>query len=340
MEFKIYSSLENHHNGKFISKIRELALDSGEWVAREKIHGTNFSVIITPDSITPCKRSGPILPSENFFGYEIIMKRYAKSFEAIQNFSKASGINYQIFGEFAGSGIQKGVDYGEKDFYVFDILVMTEDVRAYLPDSPVAADIEFGFSMQEFVNNFGLKIAPLIGRGTFEELIKLPNDFQIIVNRYNEALNDTKLANEHVWLLEEGTDNIAEGYVLKPNRPAWLPNGARVAIKCKNSKFSEKAKSDKLIQPPKELSPIDADILMKFSEYATWNRVSNVISKWGEVSAKDFGKVLGLTMQDIFVEAEREGLEISHAEDLALVKKQLQKLVSEVIRERWSEVVS
>ena len=335
MEFKSYSSLENHHNGKFISKIRELALDSGEWVAREKIHGTNFSVIITADSIIPCKRSGPILPSEGFFGYEIIMKRYAKSFSGIQDLAKrkSNSHTFQVFGEFAGSGIQKGVDYGEKDFYVFDILCTVDEKAVYYEDREV----------ERLVNLYGLKIAPLIGRGSFEELIKLPNDFQIIVNRYNAVHandGDTKLTNERVWELEPGTDNIAEGYVLKPNTPAWLPNGARVAIKCKNSKFSEKTKSDKLIQPPKELSPIDADVLMKFSEYATWNRVSNVISKWGEVNAKDFGKVLGLTMQDIFVEAEREGLEINHAEDPALVKKQLQKLVGEVIRERWSEVVT
>lgn len=332
MEFKSYSSLENHHNSKFISKIRELALDSGEWVAREKIHGTNFSVIITHDSITPCKRSGPILPSEGFFGYEIIMKRYAKAFEEIQRSLTITGFSsVQVFGEFAGTGIQKGVDYGEKDFYVFDILINDLNKSKYLEDK----------SVESIVNRYGLKIAPGIGRGTFEDLIKLPNDFQILAHRYNSmAKSDLEQANIRIWELEMGTDNIAEGYVLKPNTPAWLPNGARVAIKCKNSKFSEKAKSDKLIQPPKELSPIDADVLMKFSEYATWNRVSNVISKWGEVNAKDFGKVLGLTMQDIFVEAEREGLEINHAEDPALVKKQLQKLVGEVIRERWSEVVS
>lgn len=334
MEFKSYSSLENHHNGKFISKIRELALDSGEWVAREKIHGTNFSVIITADSITPCKRSGPILPSEGFFGYEIIMKRYAKSFEDIQRSLTITGYDsVQVFGEFAGTGIQKGVDYGEKDFYVFDILVSVDEKSKYLEDK----------SVKEIVSRYGLKIAPLIGRGTFEDLIKLPNDFQIIVKDYNavhHAVGGDFVANNRIWETRLGTDNIAEGYVLKPNTPAWLPNGARVAIKCKNSKFSEKAKSDKLIQPPKELSDIDKDVLMKFSEYATWNRVSNVISKWGEVNAKDFGKVLGLTMQDIFVEAGREGLEISDAEDPALVKKQIQKLVGEVIRERWSEVVS
>lgn len=334
MEFNGYSSLENHHNGKFISKIRELALDSGEWVSREKIHGTNFSVLITADEIQPCKRSGLILPTENFFGYEIIMKRYAESFKAIQSFIRSSASEYmQVFGEFAGGGIQKGVDYGEKDFYVFDILVHDADGRRYITDRGV----------EDIVNCYGLKIAPLIGRGTFEDLIKLPNDFQIIVNRYNAAHEndgDTKLTNERIWELEPGTDNIAEGYVLKPNEPKYLPNGSRVAIKCKNSKFSEKKKSDKLIQPPKELSEADANLLTEFSEYATWNRVSNVVSKIGEVTAKDFGKVLGMTLQDIFVEAEREGLEINQAEDPALVKKQLQKLVQEVIREKWAELLA
>lgn len=190
MEFKSYSSLENHHNGKFISKIREQALDSGEWVAREKIHGTNFSVIITADSIIPCKRSGPIMPSESFFDYEIIMKRYAKSFEDIQRSLTITGYaSVQVFGEFAGTGIQKGVDYGEKDFYVFDILVSDVEKTKYLEDK----------SVENIVNRYGLKIAPLLGRGTFENLIKLPNDFQIVVNRYNSVTNvDLEQANNHV----------------------------------------------------------------------------------------------------------------------------------------------
>ncbi len=333
MEFKSYSSLENHHNGKFISKIRELALDSGEWVAREKIHGTNFSVIITADTITPCKRSGPILPTENFFGYEIIMKKYKEQFSSIQS-DLLPGVAWQIFGEFAGTGIQKEVDYGEKDFYVFDIVETRAGESKYLID----------FVVQCVCHSKGLKIAPLIGRGSFEELSQTPNDFASYVGLYNKNWEIDKIVTAFPVAMYKGErdflDNISEGYVLKPNEPKFLPNGARVAIKCKNSKFSEKSKSDKLIQPPKELSTIDADVLMKFSEYATWNRVSNVISKWGEINAKDFGKVVGLTMQDIFVEAEREGLEINQAEDPALVKKQLQKLVGEVIRERWSEVVT
>lgn len=335
MEFNSYSSLENHHNGKFISKIREQALDSGEWVAREKIHGTNFSVLITPDLIQPCKRSGVILSAENFFGYEIIMKRYKESFEGLRaSLSHLDLKSIQVFGEFAGGGIQKEVDYGEKEFYVFDMLMNYGGEVSYAEDKVV----------EDLANHYGFKMAPLLGRGKFEDLIKIPNDFQSRVNDFNALASggNTVETNETVWevFADEEGPNVSEGYVLKPNKPVYLPNGSRVAIKCKNSKFSEKKKSDKLIQPPKELSEIDADVLTKFSEYATWNRVSNVVSKWGEVTAKDFGKVMGLTLQDIFVEAEREGLEISQAEDPALVKKQLQKLVQEVIRERWSELLT
>lgn len=85
--FEKYSSLENHYNGKFIEKIRGAGFDmhTVEWVAREKIHGTNFSVIITPTEIIPAKRSGPILDGESFFGHEIIMKKYKDSFVKMQN---------------------------------------------------------------------------------------------------------------------------------------------------------------------------------------------------------------------------------------------------------------
>ena len=70
--FEKYSSLENHYNGKFIEKIRGAGFDmhTVEWVAREKIHGTNFSVIITPTEIVPAKRTGFVLEGESFFGHE------------------------------------------------------------------------------------------------------------------------------------------------------------------------------------------------------------------------------------------------------------------------------
>lgn len=330
--FEKYSSLENHYNGKFIEKIRNAGFDVTEpWVAREKIHGTNFSIIIERDAVTCAKRTGPILPAEDFFGYEIVLKKYNDSIKAVQHTIK-EGSSMQIFGEFAGGGIQKGVDYGEKDFYVFDILVKTaEGTNQFVDD----------YMMEQICNTFGFKLAPLLGRGKFDDLIQLPNMLDVVVNDYNKlAEEDLLQANRKVWPVVVAEDNIAEGYVLKPCYPKFFPNGARVAIKCKNSKFSEKAKSDKPIKAKAVLTDVDKVALSTLAAYATLNRVNNVISKIGQVGPKDFGKVLGLTVQDILEEAGREEIFITDADQPDVVKKELVTYVQGVIRPAWIELVS
>lgn len=332
--FEKYSTLENHYNGKFIERIRNAGFDVTEtWVAREKIHGTNFSVIVTKDSIQPAKRTGPILPAEDFFGYMVIMGRYNNSFKAIQGALTGAVVQYQIFGEFAGGGIQKGVDYGEKDFYVFDIAVTTESGKTEYVDD---------FFMENLCNLMGFKMAPLLGRGKFDELAKLPNDLDVVVHRYNKAIeaHGLKEANSTPFQVEVENKNIAEGYVLKPCYPKFFANGSRVAIKCKNSKFSEKAKSDKPIKPKTELTDNDKVALSTLCQYATINRVNNVISKIGKVGPKDFGKVMGLTVQDILEEAGREEIFITDADRADVVKKELVNYVQSVIRPVWIELVS
>ena len=330
--FEKYSSLENHYNGKFIEKIRNAGFDVTEpWVAREKIHGTNFSIIIERDEVTCAKRTGPILPAEDFFGYSVILKKYNDSIKAVQHTIK-DGASMQIFGEFAGGGIQKGVDYGEKDFYVFDILVKTEQGTNQFVDD---------YMMETICNTFGFKLAPLLGRGKFDDLIQLPNMLDVVVNDYNKlAEEDLLQANRKVWKAVVAEDNIAEGYVLKPCYPKFFPNGSRVAIKCKNSKFSEKAKSDKPIKAKAVLTDVDKVTLSTLAAYATLNRVNNVISKIGQVSPKDFGKVLGLTIQDILEEAGREEIFITDADQPDVVKKELVTYVQGVIRPAWIELVS
>lgn len=333
--FKKYFSLENHYNSKFIEKLRTNAMTGGEWVAREKIHGTNFSIIVERDNVTCAKRTGPILPAEDFYGYEIVLKNYADSIKAVQNImGTAATVSYQIFGEFAGHGIQKNVDYGEKDFYVFDIIVTTES-----GDSTYVDD----YMMESFCNSFGFKMAPLLGRGKFEELIQLPNDLDSVIPTYNFTVDNAGLveANKCVFKAESaGEVFTAEGYVLKPCFPLWMPNGNRVAIKCKNSKFSEKKKSDKPIKAKVELSEADNSLVGILAQYVTLNRVNNVISKIGEVTPKDFGKVMGLTVQDILEETSREGIVLTQADNPSLVKKELVKLVQDVLRPAWIELVA
>ena len=297
-------------------------MTDGEWVSREKIHGTNFSLIIERDAVTCAKRTGPILPAEDFYGYEIVLKNYADSIKAVQEIMETSDtVSYQVFGEFAGTGIQKNVDYGSKDFYVFDIIVTTESGdETYVDD----------YMMEAFCKSFGFKMAPLLGRGKFVQ------DYNFMVD--NVGLTE---ANSHVWKAEaKGETFTAEGYVLKPCYPKWAPNGNRVAIKCKNSKFSEKKKSDKPIKTVVVLSQDDMDLMWQFTDYVTVNRINNVISKIGEVTPKDFGKVMGLTVQDILEEASREELELTDAENPVEVKKQLIECVKDTLRAVWIELVS
>lgn len=326
--FEKYSSLENHYNGKFIEKIRHHGYDVTEpWVAREKIHGTNFSILITRDDVVCAKRTGPILAGESFFGYEIILKKYNDAIKAVQHTIK-EGSSMQIFGEFAGGGIQKGVDYGEKDFYVFDILVKTDvGTYQYVDD----------YMMETMCNTFGFKMAPLLGRGSFEDLSKLPNDFDVVVDAYNSLIHnmDLKTANRHAFSIESGTRNIAEGYVLKPCYPQWLANGNRVAIKSKNSKFSEKAKSDKPIKPKVELTEKDNEVYFNFEQYINVNRINNVVSKIGKPGPKDFGKVMGLTVKDLLEECEREGFVLTDADNPDLVKKAIVTTTQNTLRQVW-----
>lgn len=334
--FKKYSSLENHYNSKFIEKLYSLGLTGGEWVAREKIHGTNFSLIIERDKVTCAKRTGPILPAEDFYGYEIVLKKYDKPIKGVQevmdSISTSVPVTYQVFGEFAGGGIQKGVDYGEKDFYVFDIIINTESGDTYYMSD---------YEMQDFCNTFGFKMAPMLGRGTFDALIMIPNDLDSVLAAYNvTASEDLVEANNCVFDANVIGDNTAEGYVLKPCFPKWLPNGARVAIKCKNSKFSEKKKSDKPIKAKVELSEADNKLVGILACYVTLNRVNNVISKIGEIGPKDFGKVMGLTVQDILEETSREGITLTQADNPSLIKKELVKMVQDVLRPAWIELVS
>ncbi|ELQ2225891.1 RNA ligase, Rnl2 family [Escherichia coli] len=334
--FKKYSSLENHYNSKFIEKLYSLGLTGGEWVAREKIHGTNFSLIIERDKVTCAKRTGPILPAEDFYGYEIVLKKYDKAIKGVQevmdSISTSVSVTYQVFGEFAGGGIQKGVDYGEKDFYVFDIIINTKSGDTYYMSD---------YEMQDFCNTFGFKMAPMLGRGTFDALIMIPNDLDSVLAAYNvTASEDLVEANNCVFDANVIGDNTAEGYVLKPCFPKWLPNGARVAIKCKNSKFSEKKKSDKPIKAKVELSEADNKLVGILACYVTLNRVNNVISKIGEIGPKDFGKVMGLTVQDILEETSREGITLTQADNPSLIKKELVKMVQDVLRPAWIELVS
>ena len=252
MSFKKYSSLENHTNAKFLEKVMDSIQEGtceNNFVAREKIHGTNFSVIITSDDIIPAKRSGPIEVTESFFGWQDLMAKYKANFVQIQdvlNYGNNPKASIQIFGEYAGGGIQKEVDYGDKDFYVFDVLIDTGVDSMYYDDIEVT----------HFCNTHDLKMAPLITTGTLQELLTLPVEFESLVNEYDKQFEaNGSMANYMAFKQSEVKDNAAEGLVIKPIKPAFLRTGSRIAIKYKTDAFKEKKKGQ-LPKIPTQVLPV------------------------------------------------------------------------------------
>ena len=331
MTFQKYSSLENHTNSKFIAKVFELIMDKPDtqFIARSKIHGTNFSVIITKDSISPAKRTGPIGETEKFFGYEDLMAKYADNFRRIQDLTDFESTTHtiQIFGEYAGGNIQKEVDYGDKEFYVFDILIDGK----YISDTNV----------ESICSIHGFKMCPKIAVGALEDLLKLPVEYNSVIPEYNRlcSLYGIDAVNGQFFAQPEANDNVEEGLVIKPIEPMFFSSGSRVAIKYKTDAFKEKGKG-KAPKIPVPLPPEDLELLNEFSKYVTVARIKNVVSHIGEITSKDFGKVMGLTMRDIFVEAGREGITINGTQHPSKLKGELQKILKDEIRAIWIDLIN
>ena len=342
--FKKYPSLTNHYEGRFINCVIMNGLTDGLWVAREKIHGCNFSFICEDgENVTAAKRTDIIHPTEKFYGYETIHARYSDKVRELWNLlhrtqNYEDGLTIQIFGEYAGNGIQSGVDYGEKEFYVFDLMVN----GLVIPDEMCSVIVRF----------CGFKMAPLLAWGTFDQVRALPLTFVSVVNKANyedlstiSALSGTYAGERQYHIEEAGEDaiNIAEGYVMKPSMPRYLPTGERVEIKCKTPKFSEKKnKKANAFKAPAELSEKDQETLNEFISYLNSNRVESVLSKLDTSSftAKDFGRVSGLTAQDALEEIERNHGEFNKAFDNpTLAKKFFTKECADIVRGMWSDIL-
>lgn len=273
MEFKKFSSLENTYRDKTIAKVQYEGKDGGLWIATEKLHGANFSFWCDGTEVKVASRSQFV--DGTFYNCQAVINKYQDSVMHMWEECSMGDDNtlLVIYGELFGGNIQKEVEYGEKDFNAFDIFVN---------DSPIHKHSAF-FICREV----GIPFVPVvISEGTFKECLELPNTFKSLrtLSGYEE-------------------ENTSEGLVIEPVIPAWFNNGSRIYFKSKTESFSERQAKPKQVF---ELSDEESELLNEMLEFSTPQRVSNVISKIGQVTNKDFGKILGLTTQDILEDFTKE----------------------------------
>lgn len=331
MIFVKYNSLENHYRQNIIDSFVNAGYTAPgvRWVVMEKIHGTNFQLAVDDNSVQAGRRTDLLGDFDQFFEADLIVKKYQyvarEVFEEIKKIFENVG-QITIFGEYAGtltSGkkVQKEVEYGEQDFYVFDIMIFDKDTKEGVY---VSYDVVQSFILGKF------KHAPVLYIGDFEGVTKLPNDFQSVV------IPSTKAG---PFALVEGTDNIAEGFVAKTCATQYTRFG-RAIFKSKNSKFTEKGKSDKPVKVKEPLGESDLDMVHEIAEYLNDNRLKNVLSKIGIPTTKEFGKVAGLlskdAIEDFTKDTEKSLRDADRPSDVA---KAVNNLAGELVRDNWMNIL-
>lgn len=126
-----YSSI-----GQFRNLVKDMAhyyegrLPVLEFTGTTKVHGTNSSVIITPDGKQyPQSRNNILYESSDNCGFAAWHKSKEADFESFIKLLPPQTNPIVIYGEWAGRGIQKGVAVSEveKFFYIFGVKVVTGD---------------------------------------------------------------------------------------------------------------------------------------------------------------------------------------------------------------------
>lgn len=306
MEFKKYSSLENAHREKFTDACRNLGIK--EWVATVKVHGANFGFICDETcEITPFKRTStigknPDTGAYDFYGCNNVVEEYTQKVKELANLV---GGPVQVYGELYGQGVQKEINYGEKDFIMFEVLTK----KGWLKWDEI---VQLG-------KQTSIPTVPELARGSLEEMLSLSTDFACPLSP---------------------TSDKAEGYVVKPlyDVDTTLTTGSRPIIKNKSKAFSEK--KQKVPKKPFKLPEHIKPIMEEFNCYLTENRLNNVLSKMDATSVthKDFGKVLGAFVQDAKSEFERDEYEISK-DDWKLMAKSVNKEAGNVVRGQWLNIL-
>ncbi|SEH40731.1 RNA ligase, Rnl2 family [Chryseobacterium culicis] len=331
MIFKTYNAIENAYQARVIEQIRIQGFGDEVFIVQEKVHGANFSFFTDGKEIKIAKRTAFIEKDEKFFNAHQMLERYRKN--VIEVFQKVKTIHPDvetvvIYGELFGGGykhkgvepvkdavkVQKGIDYAPyNEFYAFDIKL---NGITYLDTEVV----------NQIFEETGFFYAKILFQGTLEEALMFPNVFNSQIP---------------AWLgLPELENNMCEGTIIKTLKTRYFGNGARIILKNKNEKWVEKSKmvkkEAKTVHKQVHFSEKAQEIWEEIQNYATVNRLNNVVSKIGEFEPKMIGKVIGLFSQDILEDFQKDfpaAFKAIEKEEQKRINKKLNSLVIDFIKE-------
>jgi len=299
-----YPKFKNHYDEKTLKWI-EKQIENHEnknFIATEKLHGSNFSIYTNGKTIKCARRNGFLEENENFHQAQNIAEKMKDKIFALYKYVREN-VDYTfeteedfvliLFGEVTGERVQLGISYGENAVRFFDILIYKESAMKFMDYSE--------FKM--VCDKFELETVPVLAEGSLEELLKMNPEF------------DSKIL---------GTDNnTAEGMVLKFwSEKEFLPgeDRDRIMLKFKCKKFDEIQNAPKV---KKNLLVDDADLEFLSNEFEimlTFSRLQAVKSKLNTKQAKNRGVMVEKMYEDVIEDMVEESKEKLVSNE-ALVKK-------------------
>ena len=297
--FKKYGSLTNHYSAKFINLMETSGLTGGMWVANEKIHGSNLSIWSCGSDTWIAKRTSVLGGDGTEFFSSQKVHKYKPAALSIHKDLVETGVISEngfvaVYGEIFGGSffgqkeadskqVQGGMNYHPgTEFAAYDIWISEDGEEGqYLPYEMVVKLLEDRIPM-----------CPEVYRGTFTELLESDNNFESLV--------------PSLFGLEvpEGKHSQSEGFVMRPLDGDRYVRESRCIIKSKNDKFSER--KAKVKAPAPELEGDELSTYTGLCEYINENRLTSVLSKFGEPTWKDFGKLSGLLTVDAIEDYEKD----------------------------------
>lgn len=325
MKHNKYLSIPNSYLGDVITLFRQHLSQVQDWVAYEKIHGTNASFYVDASGVRKCARRNAFLQeNEDQYGQKKIAERYSREFNDI--FSEValtvdvlcdgvSACDFQNYGYIIIYGELFGGHYPHEDvepvpgakriqphvYYHPDNMFLIFDVRAvYMaPSFSESKGVDFSFFFPPV--SLGRIIPeslciPIVDLGTLDSMLKIKVDFHTLLqDKYDLPVLDSK----------------AEGVVIRPFYEEYLlPDGSRALLKKKSSKFLEKkAQKKKNDKELPELTEDQAQVYQALGQYINQARMLSVASKLDEGVLSGGFKSFNLLMDALRKDAVKDFME-------------------------------
>ena len=304
-----------------------------EWIATEKIDGSNFSVYSNGVETKFAKRTGFLQSEEWFFNYQSISLELAQKAHKIYHIFKLKNANLNfvvIYGELCGGfypedtknwkgpipsrinekgvviipleqrAIQEGVYYSDKiKHIIFDIaLIDNEKNIQYL-------------EYNDMVNVCGevkLPYTPILAKGSLKKML----DYSLDFNSTIPSLFGLKCLD----------NNNAEGIVIRPSE--WKGNGEERPM------LKRKSKSFKQFSGDFNIDKIRKNPFLSATCMINLNRLYGVISKIGAKSEKE--EIINEFVKDVWDSMLEIGVNIINYDEVEkFVKDNVTKMVNEYI---------